>query len=56
LLKLAASNRKCEACHGPEGRGKCTLAKIIGAPRVGFSKSLSINYLGDDELISVIRD
>jgi mono/diheme cytochrome c family protein len=38
------------------GRGKGALAKIIGAPKVGFTKGLSIKYLRDNELISVIRN
>ena len=46
----------CLACHGPKGTGKGTLAKIIGARKVGFTKGLSIRYLSDNELISVIRD
>ncbi len=45
----------CLACHGPKGKGNGVLAKVIGAPKVGFTKGLSIIYLSDEKLISVIR-
>ena len=46
----------CVACHGPGGKGKGALAKIIGAPKVGFTKGLSIRYLDDKQLISAIEE
>lgn len=46
----------CEACHGLKGNGGGSLAKVIGVPKVAFTNGLSIRYLVDKELISVIRD
>jgi len=46
----------CIACHGSKGKGSGTLARIIGAPKVGFTNGLSIRLLVDKELISTIRD
>ena len=46
----------CVACHGKSGVGNGVLARLIKIPMGNFTKSLGMNKLSDDELISIIRD
>jgi cytochrome c oxidase cbb3-type subunit 3 len=49
-------NSSCAACHGPMGKGRGILAKIIGAPMVDFTKRESLKHLSDNKLILIIKE
>lgn len=49
-------NSSCVACHGPLGKGRGILAKIIGAPMLDFTKRESLKHLSDNKLILTIKE